>query len=93
MSGCGYWLKGLNRTLVNSPGHIRSSNFCFRRIGSDGGDSMARRGPQLLRWLALAVLAVSLAACSSNPKTAPSSSASHAASSGATTTSSPITSA
>ena len=50
---------------------------------------MARRGPQLLRWLALAVLAVSLAACSSNPKTAPSSSASHAASSGATTTSSP----
>ena len=50
---------------------------------------MARRGPRLLRWLALAVLAVLLAACSSNPKTAPSSSASHAASSGATTTSSP----
>ena len=50
---------------------------------------MARRGPPLLRWLALAVLAVLLAACSSNPKTAPSSSASHAASSGATTTSSP----
>jgi len=50
---------------------------------------MARRGPRLLRWLALAVLAVLLAACSSNPKTAPSSSASHAASSGATPTTNP----
>ncbi len=50
---------------------------------------MARRGPQLLRWLALAVLAVLLAACSGNPKAAPSSSASPAASSGASRTSSP----
>ena len=50
---------------------------------------MARRGPRLLRWLALAVLAVLLAACSGNPKPAPSSSASPTASSGTSPTSSP----
>jgi hypothetical protein len=50
---------------------------------------MAKRGPRLLRWVALGVLAVLLAACSSNPKAAPSSSTSPAASSGASSTSSP----
>ena len=50
---------------------------------------MARRGPRVLRWLALGVLAVLLAACASNPKPAPSSSASPPASSGASPTSSP----
>jgi len=49
---------------------------------------MARRGPRLLRWLALGVLAVLLAACSGNPKAAPSSSASTAAPSGTSSTSS-----
>ena len=50
---------------------------------------MAKRGPRVLRWLALAVLAVLLAACSGNPKAAPSSSAPPAASSGTSSTSSP----
>jgi hypothetical protein len=35
---------------------------------------MARRGPRALRWLALAVLAVFVAACSGNPKPSPSAS-------------------
>lgn len=48
---------------------------------------MARGGPRLLRWLALGILAVLLAACSGNPKAAPSSSSSTAAPSGATPTS------
>jgi hypothetical protein len=49
---------------------------------------MARRGPRLLTWVALAVLAVLVAACSSNPKPAPSSSAPPTASSGGSPTSS-----
>lgn len=48
---------------------------------------MARRGSRILSWLALAVLAVSLAACSGNPKAAPSSSASTSGSSGGSHTS------
>ena len=48
---------------------------------------MAGRGPRVLRWLALALLAVLLAACSSSPKAAPS--ASPPASSGTSPTSSP----
>lgn len=50
---------------------------------------MARRGPRLLCWPAVAVLAILLAACSSNPKAGPSSSAPRAASSGPSPTSSP----
>jgi hypothetical protein len=46
---------------------------------------MARRGPRVLRWLALAVLAVLLAACTGSSKPAPSPSAS----SGSSPTSSP----
>jgi hypothetical protein len=63
------------------------SNFSLRRIWFGRGDSMARRGPRSLRWPALAVLAVLLAACAGNPKTAPSSSATSAPSPGASTSS------
>ena len=50
---------------------------------------MARRGPQLLRWLALGVLAALLAACSSNPKTAPPSSSASTAGPSSTYSASP----
>lgn len=50
---------------------------------------MSRRGPRWLHWLALAVLAVILAACSSNPEATQSSSGSPAASSASASTSSP----
>ena len=50
---------------------------------------MAKRAPRLFRWLALGVLAVLLAACSSSPKAAPSSSAPPTTSSGAPSTSTP----
>lgn len=49
---------------------------------------MARQRPRLLRWLALAVLAVLLAACSSNPKTAAPPSSTSASAGGSSTSSS-----